>query len=54
MAHWGIAYAIGPNYNKDWEAFDAAELAEALGHRSRGARSRCAAGRPAHARPSGR
>lgn len=25
MAHWGIAYAIGPNYNKPWEAFEAAE-----------------------------
>ncbi len=22
MVHWGIAYAIGPNYNKPWEAFD--------------------------------
>ncbi len=22
MAHWGIAYALGPNYNKPWEAFD--------------------------------
>jgi len=22
MAHWGVAYAIGPNYNKPWEAFD--------------------------------
>jgi tetratricopeptide (TPR) repeat protein len=22
MAHWGIAYAVGPNYNKRWEAFD--------------------------------
>ena len=22
MAHWGIAYAVGPNYNKPWEAFD--------------------------------
>ncbi|MYJ29466.1 MAG: tetratricopeptide repeat protein, partial [Acidimicrobiaceae bacterium] len=22
MAHWGIAYAIGPNYNKPWEDFD--------------------------------
>ncbi len=22
MAHWGISYAIGPNYNKPWEAFD--------------------------------
>ncbi|MFJ4466710.1 hypothetical protein ACIP2X_04230 [Streptomyces sp. NPDC089424] len=26
MAHWGIAYALGPNYNKPWEAFDAQEL----------------------------
>ena len=26
MAHWGLAYALGPNYNKPWEAFDAAEL----------------------------
>jgi tetratricopeptide (TPR) repeat protein len=22
MAHWGIAYAAGPNYNKPWAAFD--------------------------------
>lgn len=22
MALWGIAYALGPNYNKPWEAFD--------------------------------
>ncbi|MFE9776261.1 hypothetical protein ACFYOV_32305 [Streptomyces sp. NPDC005931] len=27
MAHWGIAYALGPNYNKPWDAFDAEELA---------------------------
>ncbi|MGC9495941.1 hypothetical protein [Streptomyces sp. WG7] len=26
MAHWGIAYALGPNYNKPWEAFGAEEL----------------------------
>jgi tetratricopeptide (TPR) repeat protein len=26
MAHWGIAYASGPNYNKPWEAFDEADL----------------------------
>jgi len=25
MAHWGVAYAIGPNYNKPWEAFDDAD-----------------------------
>ncbi len=30
MAHWGIAYAIGPNYNKDWVAFDADELVDAV------------------------
>ncbi|GAA3207386.1 hypothetical protein MTQ10_20590 [Streptomyces sp. XM83C] len=27
MAHWGIAYALGPNYNKPWEFFDARDLA---------------------------
>ncbi|MGW3652845.1 tetratricopeptide repeat protein [Streptomyces sp. NPDC000878] len=27
MAHWGIAYALGPNYNKPWEFFDGEELA---------------------------
>jgi tetratricopeptide (TPR) repeat protein len=26
MAHWGIAYALGPNYNKPWEFFDEKEL----------------------------
>ena len=30
MAHWGIAYAIGPNYNKPWEAFGGKEVANAL------------------------
>lgn len=30
MAHWGIAYAIGPNYNKPWEAFDEADLKASL------------------------
>lgn len=30
MAHWGIAYAIGPNYNKPWEAFEEGEAPEAL------------------------
>ncbi|MFI9169387.1 hypothetical protein [Streptomyces lincolnensis] len=27
MAHWGIAYALGPNYNKPWEFFDERDLA---------------------------
>ena len=30
MAHWGIAYAAGPNYNMPWELFDEAGRAEAL------------------------
>ncbi|MEM8497607.1 MAG: hypothetical protein AAF542_06260 [Pseudomonadota bacterium] len=30
MALWGIAYAIGPNYNKPWADFDAAELSDAI------------------------
>ena len=30
MAHWGIAYAIGPNYNKPWDAFEDDERPDAL------------------------
>ncbi|SDD51762.1 tetratricopeptide repeat protein [Ruegeria marina] len=30
MAHWGIAYCIGPNYNKPWEAFEEAEKPSCL------------------------
>jgi tetratricopeptide (TPR) repeat protein len=26
MAHWGLAFALGPNYNKPWEAFDQTDL----------------------------
>ncbi len=26
MASWGLAYALGPNYNKPWEFFDGTEL----------------------------
>ncbi|KAJ5606826.1 hypothetical protein N7537_003445 [Penicillium hordei] len=26
MAHWGLAYAVGPNYNKPWEKFDQGDL----------------------------
>ncbi|MBU8812662.1 tetratricopeptide repeat protein [Mycolicibacterium goodii] len=29
-AHWGIAYAVGPNYNKAWDAFDPVDLAASL------------------------
>jgi tetratricopeptide (TPR) repeat protein len=30
MAHWGVAYASGPNYNMPWELFDIAGRTEAL------------------------
>ena len=30
MAQWGIAYAAGPNYNKQWKAFDPSDLARSL------------------------
>lgn len=30
MAHWGIAYCIGPNYNKPWEAFEEEEKPDCL------------------------
>ncbi|HWD06347.1 MAG TPA: tetratricopeptide repeat protein [Amycolatopsis sp.] len=31
MAHWGIAYAIGPNYNKAWSRFDRTDLETSAG-----------------------
>ena len=30
MAHWGIAYAAGPNYNLPWHLYDPAGKADAL------------------------
>lgn len=30
MAYWGIAYAIGPNYNRAWETYELDEKAEVL------------------------
>ena len=30
MAHWGIAYAIGPNYNKPWETFEEDEKPDCI------------------------
>ena len=30
MAYWGMAYALGPNYNAQWEAFDPQVLAAAV------------------------
>jgi tetratricopeptide (TPR) repeat protein len=45
MAHWGIAYAIGPNYNKPWEAFEEDEKPAALA-RATGAIARAEALKP--------
>lgn len=30
MAHWGVAYALGPNYNLPWRLYDPAGRAQAL------------------------
>jgi tetratricopeptide (TPR) repeat protein len=30
LAHWGLAYAIGPNYNKQWDMFDEVDLKATL------------------------
>jgi len=30
MAHWGVAHAAGPNYNKPWEFYDEIDLAETV------------------------
>jgi tetratricopeptide (TPR) repeat protein len=30
IARWGVAYSVGPNYNKAWEAFDPVDLAASL------------------------
>ena len=30
IAFWGIAYAAGPNYNKQWKAFDVVDLRRSL------------------------
>ena len=46
IARWGIAYSIGPNYNKAWEAFDPIDLAVSL------ARARMELGLAANGRAS--
>jgi tetratricopeptide (TPR) repeat protein len=30
MAYWGVSYASGPNYNKQWKAFDPIDLRRSL------------------------
>jgi tetratricopeptide (TPR) repeat protein len=46
IARWGIAYSIGPNYNKAWEAFDPVDLEASL------ARARMELGLAANGRAS--
>lgn len=41
MAHWGLAYVAGPNYNRPWELFDDDEIIETL----RTSRQSCALAR---------
>lgn len=43
MAYWGLAYALGPNYNKPWEFFDDTELSTTV------ARTHTAVDEAAHA-----
>ena len=49
LAHWGLAYALGPNYNKPWEAFDPADLSSSVSRAFTA--SRAAAARAAGASP---
>ncbi|KAL2755732.1 hypothetical protein ACRALDRAFT_2104674 [Sodiomyces alcalophilus JCM 7366] len=37
MAYWGIAYALGPNYNKPWSSFEARELQDSVDRTHRAA-----------------
>jgi tetratricopeptide (TPR) repeat protein len=30
LAYWGLAYALGPNYNKQWESFDPVDLSSSV------------------------
>jgi tetratricopeptide (TPR) repeat protein len=41
MAHWGVAYAVGPNYNFPWELFDPEGKAQALAAAHDEARRAC-------------
>ena len=45
MAHWGLAHAIGPNYNRAWEFFDPGERVAVLARAERAIAeaARCAA-----------
>jgi tetratricopeptide (TPR) repeat protein len=45
MAQWGIAYALGANYNKKWEDFDEVDLATSQGRAFETSRRALALGR---------
>ncbi|MFN3250539.1 tetratricopeptide repeat protein [Roseibium album] len=42
MAHWGIAYAVGPNYNMPWVLFDPEAKGQALARAYDESRAACA------------
>src|SRR5262245_63108841 len=44
IAHWGIAYVVGPNYNYAWDDFDPGQPHLVPDHGTRGARERRAPG----------
>lgn len=46
LAHWGVAYALGPNYNKPWAAFDPVDLSASVSRAfaASAAARRCAPG----------
>jgi tetratricopeptide (TPR) repeat protein len=52
LTHWGLAYALGPNYNKPWEAFDPADLSSSVSRAFTACRA--AAARAAGASPAER
>ncbi|HEY1323826.1 MAG TPA: hypothetical protein VGF32_26445 [Streptosporangiaceae bacterium] len=50
LAYWGLAYALGPNYNKQWGDFDPADLASSVARAhaaAQGAAARAAGASPA-------
>ena len=69
LAYWGLAYALGPNYNKTWEDFDPVDLSSSVSRAfaasvaaaeprfrrlGRRAGPRARSGRAVPVRPSGR
>jgi tetratricopeptide (TPR) repeat protein len=46
LAYWGLAYALGPNYNKPWDVFDPVDKSSATrrAHAAVAGAQRCSAG----------